>query len=424
MRIPGMIWPVHQSIKPVVFHLVTGHVCQHRTQGLLRLQETSQAKQQLRDKGVAPAMQIASSNAGDTLLLSGDWTMRHGRTVEDLMKKAEATTGKSFTVDFSGISTFDTLGALSLSRLRSGQEALGRKLAFTGMSRSHEILLAEAVTQPVPLKKPTTSITLVDLLVDIGQGMAGFGKDIAGGISFLGGFVAALGRMILHPSRFRWPAIVKQIEMFGFRSVPIIALISFLVGGIIAQQSVFQLQTFGTTAFVADLLGILILRELGVLLTSIMIAGRSGSAITAEIGSMKMREEIDALRTMGLDPMEVLIVPRILALILCLPMLTFIASIAGLFGGGLVAWVYGDVSPDVFLSRLQNAISFNTFMVGLIKAPVMALVIGLIASIEGMAVKGSAESLGQQTTASVVKAIFMVIVVDGLFAMFFAAIRY
>jgi phospholipid/cholesterol/gamma-HCH transport system permease protein len=372
---------------------------------------------------VAPAMQIASGNAGDTLLLTGDWTMRHGRTVEDLMKKAADTTGKSFTVDFSGISTFDTLGALSLSRLRSGQEALGRKLAFTGMTRSHEILLAEAVTQPIPLK-PSTSITLVDLLVDVGQGVAGFGKDIAGGISFLGGFVAALGRMILHPSRFRWPAIVKQIEMFGFRSVPIIALISFLVGGIIAQQSVFQLQTFGTTAFVADLLGILILRELGVLLTSIMIAGRSGSAITAEIGSMKMREEIDALRTMGLDPMEVLIVPRILALIICLPMLTFIASIAGLFGGGLVAWAYGDVSPDVFLTRLQNAISINTFMVGLIKAPVMALVIGLIASIEGMAVKGSAESLGQQTTASVVKAIFMVIVVDGLFAMFFAAIRY
>jgi phospholipid/cholesterol/gamma-HCH transport system permease protein len=206
--------------------------------------------------------------------------------------------------------------------------------------------------------------------------------------------------------------------------VPIIALISFLVGGIIAQQSVFQLSTFGTTAFVADLLGILILRELGVLLTSIMIAGRSGSAITAELGSMKMREEIDALRTMGLDPMEVLIVPRILALIICLPMLTFIASIAGLFGGGLVAWVYGDVSPDVFLTRLQNAIRINTFMVGIIKAPVMALVIGLIASIEGMAVKGSAESLGTQTTASVVKAIFMVIVVDGLFAMFFASIKY
>jgi phospholipid/cholesterol/gamma-HCH transport system permease protein len=254
--------------------------------------------------------------------------------------------------------------------------------------------------------------------------MAAIGRDLVGGVSFLGGFIAALGRTLVAPWRFRWPALVKQIEAFGFRSVPIIALISFLVGGIIAQQSVFQLRSFGTAAFVADLLGILILRELGVLLTSIMIAGRSGSAITAELGSMKMREEIDALRTMGLDPMEVLIVPRILALIICLPILTFIASMAGLLGGGLVAWFYGDVSPDVFLSRLQNAITMNTFLAGMYKAPVMALVIGLIASIEGMAVKGSAESLGQQTTASVVKAIFMVIVVDGLFAMFFAAIRF
>ena len=141
----------------------------------LRQQAKVQAKVQAKDESVAPAMQIASGNAGDTLLLTGDWTMRHGRTVEDLMKKAEATSGKSVTVDFSDISAFDTLGALSLSRLRSGQESLGRKLAFTGMSRSHEILLAEAMTQPVPLK-PTTSITLVDLLVDVGQVMAGIGQ--------------------------------------------------------------------------------------------------------------------------------------------------------------------------------------------------------------------------------------------------------
>jgi phospholipid/cholesterol/gamma-HCH transport system permease protein len=230
--------------------------------------------------------------------------------------------------------------------------------------------------------------------------------------------------LFVSPKKFRWPSLVKQIEAFGLRSVPIICLISFLVGGIISQQSVFQLRTFGTTAFVADLLGVLILRELGLLLTAIMIAGRSGSAITAEIGSMKMREEIDALRTMGLDPIEVLVVPRVLALVICMPILTFLASMSGLLGGGLVAWGYGDVSPDVFLSRLQNSIGMNTFLVGMYKAPVMALVIGIIASIEGMAVKGSAESLGRQTTASVVKAIFMVIVVDGLFAMFFASINY
>ena len=187
---------------------------------------------------------------------------------------------------------------------------------------------------------------------------------------------------------------------------------------------IFQLARFGATPYVVDLIGVLVLRELGVLLTSIMIAGRSGSAITAEIGSMNMREEIDALRVMALDPMEVLVLPRIVALMAALPILTFLADIAALFGGLLVGWVYGGISPEVFLSRLQVAIGVNTFLVGLIKAPFMALVIGLIASVEGFRVRGSAESLGRRVTASVVNSIFMVIVVDGLFAMFFAGVRY
>jgi phospholipid/cholesterol/gamma-HCH transport system permease protein len=205
--------------------------------------------------------------------------------------------------------------------------------------------------------------------------------------------------------------------------VPIIVLINFLVGAIVAQQGIYQLQRFGATVYSVDLIGILILRELGVLLTSIMIAGRSGSAITAEIGSMKMREEIDALKVMALDPISVLIVPRTLALILALPMLTFLADIAALFGGLLVAWTYGGISPETYLSRLQNAIDLSTFAIGLIKAPFMALAIALIASVEGFAVQGSAESLGRKVTDSVVKAIFIVIVIDGFFAMFFAAIR-
>jgi phospholipid/cholesterol/gamma-HCH transport system permease protein len=159
-----------------------------------------------------------------------------------------------------------------------------------------------------------------------------------------------------------------------------------------------------------------------VLLVAIMVAGRSGSAYTAELGSMKMREEIDALRTMGFDPIEVLVLPRILALIIAVPLLTFIGSMAALYGGGLTAWIYGDIQPDIFLSRLREAISIDHFKVGMIKAPFMALVIGIIACVEGMNVRGSAESLGQHTTASVVKAIFFVIVLDGAFAVFFASI--
>jgi phospholipid/cholesterol/gamma-HCH transport system permease protein len=357
------------------------------------------------------------------MVLSGDWTMQHGRMLEAILAATSPVSGGELTVDFGRVTRFDTLGALVAARLRQSLDKAGVRSVFSGMSHEQELLMSEVVLSP-QITRRHKSVNFVDILEDTGRGMVGIGRDIINGISFLGGVMAAFGRVILRPRMFRGAAFVQQLEAFGFRSVPIIVLISFLVGGIIAQQSVFQLRTFGTAAFVADLLGILVLRELAVLLTAIMIAGRSGSAITAELGSMKMREEIDALRTMGLDPMEVLIVPRILALIVAMPILTFIAAMSGILGGGLVAWFYGDVSPDVFLTRLQGAIKFNTFMVGMIKAPVMALVIGLIASIEGMAVKGSAESLGRQTTASVVKAIFMVILVDGLFAMFFAAINY
>jgi phospholipid/cholesterol/gamma-HCH transport system permease protein len=170
------------------------------------------------------------------------------------------------------------------------------------------------------------------------------------------------------------------------------------------------------------MVGILVLREIGVLIVAIMVAGRSGSAYTAEIGSMKMREEIDALSTMGLDPIEVLILPRILALVCSLPILAFLGSMAALYGGGLVAWFYGGMSPAIFIARLREAVSVTHFEVGMIKAPFMALVIGIVACSEGMRVKGSAESLGRQTTTSVVKSIFLVILLDGVFAIFFASI--
>jgi phospholipid/cholesterol/gamma-HCH transport system permease protein len=372
---------------------------------------------------IPPMFDIVKNADGFHLKASGFWTMAHGKLIEALLSNVPQNKGAKIILDLGGVSGFDTLGALVMAHLKSDLEANGSVVSFQGVTQSQLTLISEVHKKPIKAEAPKSHASK-DVVVDIGRAVVAFGRDLFSGVAFLGAFFVALGRLFRSPRKFRWPSLVKQIEAFGFRSVPIICLISFLVGGIIAQQSVFQLRTFGTTAFVADLLGILILRELGLLLTAIMIAGRSGSAITAEIGSMKMREEIDALRTMGLDPIEVLVVPRILALIVCLPILTFLASMAGLLGGGLVAWVYGDVSPDVFLSRLQNAIGINTFLVGMYKAPVMAIVIGIIASIEGMAVQGSAESLGRQTTASVVKAIFMVIVVDGLFAMFFASINY
>jgi phospholipid/cholesterol/gamma-HCH transport system permease protein len=215
---------------------------------------------------------------------------------------------------------------------------------------------------------------------------------------------------------------VHHMEQVALRAVPIIMLISFLVGAIVAQQSIFQLRSFGAQIFVVDLIGILSMRELGVLLTSIMIAGRSGSAFTAEIGSMKMREEIDALRVMGLDPIEVLVLPRLMALIVGMPLLTFLAEMASLGGGATVAWLYGGISVESFINRLQETLTIESMAMGLIKAPFMGMVVGIIATIEGLQVAGSAESLGQRTTASVVKSIFMVILLDGLFAIFFAGI--
>ena len=367
-------------------------------------------------------------HSGDELRasLSGRWTVEYSAAVEACVARLTEEIGDASRVllDLSGIERLDTLGAWVLDRTRHDLGERGLAADFLGARSEHHILLNEIAYrgfQPAP-KRDTWK--LVDIFVDVGETMADAGRDVVRGVSFLGQLVLAMVRLALVPGRFRFPALVNQLELICFRGVPIIVLISFLVGAIVAQQGIVQLQRFGAQAFVVNLSGILSLRELGVLLTSIMIAGRSGSAFTAEIGSMKMREEIDALRVMGLDPIEVLIVPRVLALMIGLPILAFLAAMAALLGSGVVAWIYGDIPPDVFLARLKTTIDFSTFMVGIIKAPFMAVVIGVIATNEGMAVQGSAESLGSHVTASVVKAIFMVIVMDGLFAIFFAAIKF
>jgi phospholipid/cholesterol/gamma-HCH transport system permease protein len=372
----------------------------------------------------APSVQIVSGAAGEArITLSGAWVAQEARRMEALLDDLNPT-ARIVMLDGAGIASIDTLGAFLLAKLRRGLEASGRVVTISGLSAAGETLLAEVSEVPERVTPRKEGVSAFSLLADTGEAVVDAGKDFIGGVAFLGAVVVAMGRLAIGKSRFRVPAVVNQLERVGLRGVPIVMLISFLVGAIIAQQSIFQLRTFGTVHFVADLLGILVLRELAVLLTAIMIAGRSGSSFTAELGSMKMREEVDALQTMGLDPLEVLVVPRILALMIALPLLTFLSGMAGIAGGAVVAFVYGGVSAEVFFSRLQNAIGMNTFLVGMIKAPFMALVIGLIACIEGFAVRGSAESLGTHTTASVVKSIFVVIVVDGLFAMFFAAINY
>jgi phospholipid/cholesterol/gamma-HCH transport system permease protein len=374
------------------------------------------------------APNITLNRAGDGLNIAfgGIWIAAMARHAEAVADEAIAAVkdADTVTLDISKIERLDTMGVWLLARVKHGLEERKLPVRIEGAKEEYGTLFEQIVYQDIVVQPPSTHSGLVDQLAAIGKSVVLSGHDLVRGTAFLGDFVISLGRVATHWRRFRFAALVNQIEKMAFRGAPIIILISTLVGAIIAQQSLFQLATYGTSAFVADLLGILILRELSVLLTAIMMAGRSGSSITAELGSMKMREEIDALTTMGLDPVETLVLPRVLALVIAMPILTFLSSMSGLFGGGVVAWFYGGVSPEIFISRLQQAIGVNTFLVGMIKAPFMAMVIGLIACVEGLAVKGSAESLGSQTTASVVKSIFMVIVVDGVFAMFFAAINY
>lgn len=361
-----------------------------------------------------------------TLELDGSWIARRARLAENAVLEALAQLGsvRNVTLDLRGVDRIDTAGAWLVERTRRTLTDAGADVALTADKDKQRILIEEVRTHYAASPPARPQERFVDVLADLGRGVTGAAQDVVSGTSYLGLFTMTFVRAFANPARLRFTSIVHHLEMIGLRSVPIISLISFLVGGIVAQQGIFQLNTFGAPLLVVDLVGILTLRELALLLTSIMIAGRSGSSITAELGSMKMREEIDALHVIGLDPMEVLILPRVVALLLAMPILTFLSEMAALMGSGLVAYIYGGISPEVFLLRLQNAVSLNTFMVGMIKAPFMALVIGLIATMEGMGVEGSAESLGRQTTASVVKSIFMVIVVDGIFAMFFAGINY
>lgn len=375
---------------------------------------------------LSPRLAARREGNAARIALFGDWTLAFSPAIENesLRLVSEGRSLPRAIVDVRGLARLDVAGAWVINRSLDELTRTGVATAIEGARPGHARLLEEArfrrfETSP----RPKTNIA-ADLLAELGRLVVMGFRDLYAGIGFVGGLVAAFARILVNPRLFRGVSLVSHIENFGFRSVPIIALINFLVGGIVAQQGIFQLRRFGASIYAVDLIGLLVLRELGVLLTSIMIAGRSGSAITAEIGTMKMREEIDALRVMGLSPTEVLVAPRVLALMWALPLLTFVADMAALFGGLLVSWAYEGISPAAFLSLLQKSIARNTFLVGLIKAPFMAFAIGLIGAMEGLAAEGSAESLGRHVTASVVKSIFMVIVLDGLFAIFFASINY
>jgi phospholipid/cholesterol/gamma-HCH transport system permease protein len=289
---------------------------------------------------------------------------------------------RQLAIDMSGLVEMDTFGAWILERLMRG-DGHERQVSLVGLPARFNDLLQDLreTNRGLPPEVARTSWPLARL-ADIGVGVEAAvaeGNRLAG---LLGALVTLFGGALLAPRRFRLTSIVHQLDRVGVRSVPIIVLITLLIGAIIAQQGFFHFRRFGANDYVVDLVGILTLRELGVLIVSIMVAGRSGSSFTAELGSMKMREEIDTLRTMGRDPLEVLIMPRMAALAVALPLLALIGSIAALLGGGLVASTQG-MAPGLYLARLREAVSLSDFEVGIIKAPFMALVIGLVACDEG-----------------------------------------
>ena len=371
-----------------------------------------------------PTLERITRGNALALCATGAWTAVFAPRLERLVADAERLAGSpsEISIDVSQVSRLDTFGAWLIERLRRSLTRGEMETKIAGLSVNYASLVEEVRRVKAAPDTETTAVTISGMLAQIGKTVAGISGTVAGLIDMFGALLVATGRVLIHPRSFRLTSTVHHLEQVCWRAVPIIVLITFLIGCIISQQGIFHFRRFGADIFVVDMLGVLVLREIGVLLVAIMVAGRSGSAYTAELGSMKMREEIDALRTMGFDPIEVLILPRMLALVIALPILAFLGAMAALYGGGLVAWLYGGVDPEAFLLRLRDAISINHFTVGLVKAPVMAAVIGIVACVEGLAVQGSAESLGQHTTASVVKGIFFVIVMDGVFAIFFASI--
>jgi phospholipid/cholesterol/gamma-HCH transport system permease protein len=376
---------------------------------------------------MSPVPLLGEVTQGDTLELSpsGSWTAAHAAPLESLFDavspKLQRT--KALTIDMADVQELDTLGAWLLEKMSRRAQDSGHPATVVGLVGRYAGLIEDV--RQVNRREPPSRVVpnpVLTRLESVGRYTFSAAEDVSVFLQMLGALGSASFGVLRRPRSLRLKSLVYHLHQVGWQAIPIIGLVTFLIGAIIAQQGIFHFRKFGAESYVVDLVGILVLREIGVLIVAIMVAGRSGSAYTAELGSMKMREEIDALSTMGLDPVEVLILPRIVALVLALPILAFIGSMAALYGGGLVAWFYGGMSPATFIARLHEAVSVTHFEVGMIKAPFMALVIGIVASSEGLRVKGSAESLGKQTTISVVKSIFLVIVLDGAFAVFFASI--
>ncbi len=321
-------------------------------------------------------------------------------------------------VDLSDVDRIDTVGAWTVHRFA---EAADAEIVGTD-ERAEKLLDAVRESESSADIAPRRHDALMRVVEEVGRKVVEFGHGFVRVVSFLGAIILSMGYTIRHPKRFRLRSLVRQMELVGVSSLGIIGLMSFLIGIVIAQQGAVQLEQFGAEALTVNLVGRITMRELGVLMTAIMVAGRSGSAFAAQLGTMKLTEEIDAMRTIGVSPMEALVLPRILAAVLMMPLLGFYASIVAILGGATVSEFSLGIPFLTFLSRIQEVVPPYDLWVGLIKAPVFGLIVGLAGCYQGMQVQGNAEEVGLKTTKAVVQAIFMVIVLDAFFAVFFTEV--
>ena len=357
-----------------------------------------------------------SGSTGARLILTGPYLVSTIGGVDGDLRSIE---GSVATVDLSGVTEIDTVGAYVACSLaqKHGAEVVGaderanRLMKAVGPSAGGEANV-----------RPERPATLARVPETVGEGVFEFGGGIKGLVAFIGALMASFGTLILHPRRFRGKALVRQMELVGIASLPIVGLMSFLIGIVVAQQGAVQLRQFGAEIYTINLTGRLNLRELGVLMTAIMIAGRSGSAFAAQIGTMKLTEEVDAMRTIGISPMEALVVPRILAAFLMMPLLGFYASVMAIIGGAFIADLTLGIPFLTFLARVQEVVPIYDLWVGLAKGPVFGLIVGIAGCYQGMQVKDNSEQVGLRTTKAVVQAIFMVIVLDAFFAVFFTKV--
>jgi phospholipid/cholesterol/gamma-HCH transport system permease protein len=356
------------------------------------------------------------------LRIAGDWTLAGYAALEQHVTTLKGSMQDNVTVDLDQLGALDTAGASLLVNLLGARRLADLAHEAPAMTPARRALL-QTVGNALdnyckPLKPPRRS-SIIDVLERIGAAVEKFWQQTVELLGFVGLTLETIVRTLPHPRRWRITPLVAHMEQTGLDAVPIVALLTFMVGAVVAFLGSTVLADFGATIYTVDLIGYSFLREFGVLLTAILMAGRTASAFTAQIGSMKANEEIDAIRAMGLDPIELLVLPRVMALLISLPMLTFIAMMAGLAGGGVVCALILDIPPLMFLSLLKGDIGVQHFLVGMVKAPFFAFLIGVIGCLEGFKVSGSAQSVGEHTTSSVVQSIFVVILIDALAALFF-----